>query len=360
MNLLAPPRAVVASGLHVGQDASGLWLSQRYGGRRVELYFDHPMVSGGHLRGKVSPNSASVAMPDGTKLTFLKVGTTERWLISMTTGTANYRGGLYGPRSLFDLLHGLVEKGADGQGRLIKGRMPRPSTGPCDDDAPDEPDPMDEIQCIDLGRGGGGRAMKRPRVQDPGGVRPHRNPHKGDVVEFEVPKRCPEEDPDCTEKERIRLYIQDKRSIWLHADNLQWAVSYLQCQHWLKGVPLVAGCDPGPGAGPDPAPPTPLDSDLDLGSSPGVDRQERKRRRGASDRGGGGNNYNADSQSLGMRTPDRGGGGNNNDNADSQSLGMHTPDRGGGGNNSDGDSDSQCLGVHTFDRSGGGNVIHAD
>ena len=95
MNLLAPPRAVVASGLHVGQDASGLWLSQRYGGRRVELYFDHPMVSGGHLRGKLSPNSASVAMPDGTKLTFLKVGTTERWLLMMTTGSAHYRGGLF-------------------------------------------------------------------------------------------------------------------------------------------------------------------------------------------------------------------------------------------------------------------------
>ena len=131
-----------------------------------------------------------------------------------------------------------------------------------------------------------------------GGVRPYRNPHKGDVVEFEVPKRCPEEDPDCTEKERIRLYTQDKRSIWLHAENLQWAVSYLQCQRWLKGGPMVAGSDPGPGAGPNPAPPTPLDSDPDLGSSPGPP-------------------------------------------SDSQCLGMHTLDRGGGGNNSNADSDSQ-------------------
>ena len=308
MDPLASPR-------RTRHDANGQWLSERISGRPVHLYYDHPMISGGQLRGKVSPLTASVAMPDGKKHTFVKVGTTERWLVSMITGNTNYRHGLFGVCPLFDSLHALVGKGAEGQGRTIKGRMPRPSIGPRDDDAPEDPDPMDEIQCIDC-RGGGGRGVKRHRLHDPSGVRPQRNPHKGDVIEFEMPKRCPEEDPGCTDMERIWIYMQDKRSIWIHSDNLQWAVSYLRCQYWLKGVPMVADSDPGPGAGSDPAPPTPLDSDLDLGSSPGPP-------------------------------------------SDSQCLGPHTPGRGGGGN-SDADSGSECLGPHTFARGGGDNVSHAD
>ena len=218
-------RAVVADGMHrrcISPESDERWLSQRLRGRAVKLHYDHPFVNGGLLYKKMPVASVSVSMPGGKKETFVRVGTAERWLIIMTTGQSVYRSGTFGRSSLLDQLHDLVRRASAGEGRLIKGRMPRASTGPCDDPAPDEPDPMDEIRAIDTGRGGGRRGVKRPHVliEDPRDFRPYRNPRRGDVVEFDVPVRCPEEDPRCTEMEHVKIYIQDKRSTWLHADNL--------------------------------------------------------------------------------------------------------------------------------------------
>ena len=272
-------RAVVADGVRrrcISPESDERWLSQRLRGRAVKLHYDHPLVNGGLLYKKMPVASVSVSMPGGKKETFVRVGTAERWLIIMTTGKSMYRGQTFGRSSLLDLLHELVRAATNGQGRLIRGRMPLPSTGPCDDAAPDEPDPMDEIRAIDTGRGGGRRGVKRPHVliEDPRDFRPYRNPRRGDVVEFDVPVRCPEEDPRCTEMEHVKIYIQDKRSTWLHADNLAWAVTYLRCQHFLKGVPLVDGSDPGPSdVLPPPAAPTPLDDDNGSSHGPPDDSQ---------------------------------------------------------------------------------------
>ena len=194
----------------------------------------------------------------------------------MTTGKSTYRGGTFGRASLFDLLHRLVCAAVNGQGRVIKGRGSRPSTIPPSIPAIDEPDPMDEIRTIDTGRGGGRRGVKRPHalLEDPRDFRPYRNPRRGDVVEFVVPTRCPEEDPRCTDMEHVQIYIQDRRSTWLHADNLEWAVTYLRVQNFLKGVPLVHGSDPGPGdVLSSPAPPTVLEDDIDSPRGPPEDSQ---------------------------------------------------------------------------------------
>ena len=256
--------------------AAPRWPSQRLKGRTAKLHYDQPLFISELLHKKMPVSSVSVSMPGGTKDTFVRVGTGERWLMIATTGKSMYKGGTYGRSSLLNLLHRLVHAASEGQGRLIRGQMSRRSTEPCNDAEPEEPDPMDEIRAIDTGRGGGRRGVKRPHVliEDPRDLRPCRNPRRGDVVEFDVPVRCPEEDPRCTEMEHVKIYIQDKRSTWLHADNLAWAVAYLRCQHFLKGVPLVDGSDPGPGGAlPHPTPPTPLDADIDSPRGPPDDSQ---------------------------------------------------------------------------------------
>ena len=47
------------------------------------------------------------------------------------------------------------------------------------------------------------------------------------MIAVDVPARGPEEDPWCTELRKVRLYVQDRRKVWLHLDDLEWAVKVL-------------------------------------------------------------------------------------------------------------------------------------
>ena len=71
-----------------------------------------------------------------------------------------------------------------------------------------------------------------------------------EIVSVIMPERCPEEDDTGTQVRRVRLFIVDRQQIWLHMDDVEWAVKYLYVQNHLKGVPLVDDDSTGPG--PDP------------------------------------------------------------------------------------------------------------
>ena len=62
-----------------------------------------------------------------------------------------------------------------------------------------------------------------------------------------VASRPPQVDPDCTQMRPVKLFIVDRKTIWLSLDDVSWAVKYLYDQQHLKGVPLVAPDDAGPG-----------------------------------------------------------------------------------------------------------------
>ena len=70
-----------------------------------------------------------------------------------------------------------------------------------------------------------------------------------------MPLHAPEEKPNSTEKTKIQLYVKDRKQIWLHLDNVKWAVRYLYAQNFLKGVPMVDPASRGPGADQPPAEP---------------------------------------------------------------------------------------------------------
>jgi len=83
-----------------------------------------------------------------------------------------------------------------------------------------------------------GQGMKRARY--------YRNHARESIVTLDMPLRCPEEDPDCKEVKKIKLYVADRKTIWLHIDDVEWAVRYLYVQNLLKGVPLVPEESTGP------------------------------------------------------------------------------------------------------------------
>ena len=103
-----------------------------------------------------------------------------------------------------------------------------------------ERDPMDEVlqdeASSPLVTKPQGQKRKRTRATHP----------KDPVLTVSMPVRCPEEDPVCTDVRRVRLHVQDRKTIWLHIDDVEWAVRFLFMQSHLKGVPLVRDDSTGP------------------------------------------------------------------------------------------------------------------
>ena len=74
----------------------------------------------------------------------------------------------------------------------------------------------------------------------------YKNHRTKTIVRLEMHVRCPEEDPTCTEMRKIRVYIEDRKQIWLDIADVEWAVRCLYIQNHLKGVPLIPDDSVGP------------------------------------------------------------------------------------------------------------------
>ena len=101
-------------------------------------------------------------------------------------------------------------------------------------------DPMDDILE---------GAASSPRVTTPQGQRRgrrHTTHSQNTVLTVRMPVRCPEADPTCTEFREVKLYVKDLDTIFLHIDDVEWAVKYLFAQSELKGVPKVDDDSTGP------------------------------------------------------------------------------------------------------------------
>ena len=77
----------------------------------------------------------------------------------------------------------------------------------------------------------------------------YKNSVKNCIVTVKVASRCPEVDPNCTQMRPVKLFITDRKTVWMSINDVAWAVRYLFEHHHLKGVPLVADDDAGPVGG---------------------------------------------------------------------------------------------------------------
>ena len=77
---------------------------------------------------------------------------------------------------------------------------------------------------------------------------------------------CPEEDPASAACRDVRPFIVDRKQIWPHIDDVEWAVKYLFVQHELKGVSVISADDAGPVCGEIP----PINGELPHASSSGI------------------------------------------------------------------------------------------
>ena len=196
------------------------------GFKPVTFSFGQIHVSGGHGGTPIPVISKTVSDPNGNDhMTFVKMACSEQWLVVATTGQKKYSAGLFGRTSLLGDLRDKVQKYCDGE----------VSSSSCVAMASDDYDPMMEVEQDQAG------SELSPKIKSQGQkrMRYFRNPARDSIATFDMFARCPEVDPDCTEVRQIRLYVVDRSVVWLHMNDLEWAMRYLYVQNLLKGVPLV-------------------------------------------------------------------------------------------------------------------------
>ena len=203
------------------------------GFKPVQFDFGQIHVRGGHVSKSSPMTSKTVRGEGGRDQTFVKLAVTEMWLIQATTGQTKYTQSSFGRTSLLTALHSSVEKFCDGELSVARGAHEVDVQG-------EDYDPMAEVEASPPANTKvPGNGNKRTRY--------YKNHCKKTCVTLQMPERCPEQDPKCTELRTIKLFIEDRKQIWLHLDDVEWAVKYLYAQNMLKGVPLVSPDSAGPG-----------------------------------------------------------------------------------------------------------------
>ena len=208
----------------------------------VEFQFGQVHVRGGHC-GKFTPIATKTVRCKDSSVEerFVKLVFTDQWLIGATTGTTKYTASSFGRTSLLQDLRAHVERLCDGE---EPSETPDGENGEEAEVQDEDYDPMAEIEQND------GVHVDRTKVAGVSGVkrtRYYKNHVKNTVVTVNMPMRCPEQDPNCTDIRRIRLFIEDRRQLWLHITDVPWALQYLYVQNVLKGVPMVHPDSAGPG-----------------------------------------------------------------------------------------------------------------
>ena len=205
------------------------------------LKFDFGKI---HLSGGQSPKSfpvtsKQITSASGESITFVKVATTENWLLMVTTGGCRYASSSFGRTSLLDTLRTEVSKHCDGSADYSEcGAEPGQDDG--------DYDPMAEVEADSaVAEGDDTKMVKQRGVKRTRYYTTHR---KNTVVRFDMPVRCPEEDPRCTEMRNIRMYVADRKQLWLDIHDVDWCAKFLYIQNHLRGVPLVADDSAGPGS----------------------------------------------------------------------------------------------------------------
>ena len=176
--------------------------------------------------------------PGCANATFVKLVANEAWLIMATTGNTKAAGSAFGRTTLLDDLRAKVASVCNGDDLSADATNIRGGG---------EYDPMAEVEDE---RDKNATSSEGPAEPLAKRARYYTNHACERIATLPMPVRCPEEDPNCTEFRTIRMYIADRRQLWLDIADVEWAVKYLYAQVQLKGVPLVPADSTGPGTVP--------------------------------------------------------------------------------------------------------------
>ena len=148
--------------------------------------------------------------------TFVKLDLNQSWLLEATVGHRR-RGSLSTRTTLLDRLLTNVQRACDGE-------LDAPVSSV-------ERDPMDDVDVSE-----DESPSKRVKQHDGKRLRYTKTLYKKSIVEVPFPERPPEVAKDVGDVQTIKLYIEDRKKIWLHIDHVPWAVRWMYIQGQLKSV----------------------------------------------------------------------------------------------------------------------------
>ena len=166
------------------------------------------------------------------------MATSENWLVMATCGHNSKNRTSFDRTTLLGDLRDRICRLADGKESIAGSEV-------IDDTK--EYDPMSEIDSGSVvSTGNAELAICKAN----GGIRAryYRNRAKNCIVTVNMPSRCPEIDPNCKQMRPVKLFIENRLTVWLSLDDVPWAIKYFFQQNQLKGVPVVDDGDAGPGA----------------------------------------------------------------------------------------------------------------
>ena len=205
--------------------------------RPVQMEFGKIHMKGGHVAKSLPMTSKTVEGPNRQNVTFIKLATSEAWLIAAVTGSSKSSSSSFGRTSLLQELRDQISKMCDGEEVAPSSVVAAVPQG-------DDYDPMEEVELTDAPAQ---RSPSKAYGQGNKRTRYYKNLVVGKIVPLDMPVRCPEEDPQCTELRTIRVYVENRIQLWLDLADVEWAVRYLYVQNLLKGVPLIPDESTGPG-----------------------------------------------------------------------------------------------------------------
>ena len=179
-------------------------------------------VDGGYA---AKPRAAPVQMVDdgfGNNLVFLKISKQQEWLVHAALGEwcTRSKGLVFDKHNLLEGLRGKIKQYSNGE----------LSVDPVPHNA--DVDPMDAIGT-ETSSSDTSPSKTASRGGHRGGdvrLRYYRNHARGKVVRVDMPASGHAPDQISPEFRQIRLFIMDRKTIWLHQDDVNWLVRILAKQ----------------------------------------------------------------------------------------------------------------------------------
>ena len=197
----------------------------------VRIEFGRVHIAGGFSSKAAPVVSRSVEGSDRVQHVFVKMASSEAWLLQATCGKGNKNGVGFARTSLLYILRAHILRLADGTDAIDAAPVAEAGSH----------DPMDEIN-----RAQATNATAVLQADKHGRTRYYKNPAKNCIATVNVRSRPHEIDPTCTQMRAITLFVVDRKTVWLSLNDVSWAVRYLFDQHKLKGVGVVDDDDAGP------------------------------------------------------------------------------------------------------------------
>ena len=204
----------------------------------VTFVSDRVTIGGGYSTKPVEVQSKTVLGPDKLHHVFVKMARGEKWVLRCVCGSPKQIREKTTSRrmTLIDIMRTKIRRLCDGLDN--PGNVQHSATN--DDDY----DPMEDLADASVIKGKSD-SKRVVGVYTKGRARYYAMRRKDCIVTVNLPMQCREIAPLCQKMRPAKVFIVDRRTIWLSVDDVPWAIRWLFDEQQVKGTHVMADDDAG-------------------------------------------------------------------------------------------------------------------